>query len=382
MAGWALPLISCCLLLSKQVAGGNHTQTDALTTTESTTATRSTTVTSDQFSDYQHGGATSVCRETVAVPTPDNVGRNEESHAVTHVDSIGTCREFCDEIKPCYGFEFTRNNPEIHYGNCETERADAHAAAPGFMGLGVRRLVSGSESGIGIGIWFTLALTRRGRRIWIVPILRFKMSNDTKFDCYNKTSTYSSSDSAKPSVVAGLRIANLKAADILANQSLLNLTQNLSSLVMSHINTSVVTLTAMPVVTMTGGGTGLSFRFTFVSTQLHSVELHNAIRVLGISGGRQHSGTWGEHTTAHPPGLLAQIQSYFVGLTEYTTGTPTTTIDFITLTPLAPSLDTAPTSNPDSSTTAENMVTTASSAHSTRPTLLFTSWVLAKIMRP
>lgn len=335
MAGWALPLVACCLLLSKQVAGANYTQTDALTTAEPTTATLSTAVTGDQFAEYQHGGATSVCRETVAVPTPDNVGRKEESHAVTHVDSIGTCREFCDEIKPCYGFEFTGNTPEIHYGNCE---------------------------------------------IWIVPILRFKITNDTKFDCYNKTATYSSSDSAKPSVMAGLHIANLRAADILANQSLLKLGQNLSSLVMSHINTSIITMTAMPVVTMTGGGTGLSVRFTFVSTQLHSVELHNAIRVLGISGGRQHSGTWGEHTTAHPPGLLAQIQSYFAGLTDYITGTPTTTVDFITLTPLAPSLETAPTSNPDSSTTAENIVTTASFAHSTRPTLLFVSWILAKMM--
>lgn len=335
MAGWALPLVACCLLLSKQVAGANYTQTDALTTAEPTTATQSTTVTSDQFAEYQHGGATSVCRETVAVPTPDNVGRKEESHAVTHVDSIGTCREFCDESKPCYGFEFTGNTPEIHYGNCE---------------------------------------------IWIVPILRFKMTNDTKFDCYNKTATYSSSDSAKPSVMAGLHIANLRAADILANQSLLKLGQNLSSLVMSHINTSIITMTAMPVVTMTGGGTGLSVRFTFVSTQLHSVELHNAIRVLGISGGRQHSGTWGEHTAAHPPGLLGQIQSYFAGLTDYITGTPTTTVDFITLTPLAPSLETAPTSNPDSSTTAENIITTASFAHSTRPTLLFVSWILAKMI--
>jgi len=336
MAGWALSLVACCLLLSKQVAGANATQTDSLTTRESTTATLSTTVTSDQFADYQHGGPTSVCRETVEVPNPDSVGRKEESHAVTHVDSIRTCREFCDEVKPCYGFEFARNNPEIHYGNCE---------------------------------------------IWTVPILRFKITSDANFDCYNKTSTYSSPDSVTPSVVAGLRIANLKAADILANQSLLNLSQNLSSLVMSHINTSVITMTATPVVTMTGGGTGLSVRFTFVSTHLHSVELHNAIRVLGISGGRRHSGTWGENTVAHPPGLLAQIQSYFAGLTDYITGTPTTTVDFITLAPLAPSLDTASTSNPDSSTTAENIVTTASSGHSTRPTLLFVSWILAKMMR-
>lgn len=329
MAAWALPLLGCWLLLLKQVSGANASQTN-ITTTETTTATSTTTVTIDPFAEYHHGGAMSVCRETLAVPSLDNVGRREESHAVTHVDSIGTCRDFCDEIQPCYGFEFDRDSSETDYGNCE---------------------------------------------IWVVPILRFKITSDAKFNCYNKTSTYSSSGTAKPSVTAGFSIANLKAADILANQSVLNLSQSLYSMAASYINTSVIAMNAMPVVTVLGGGTGLQVRFTFASTQLHSIELHNAIRVLGIAGGRKHSGTWGEVTIAHPPGLVAQIQSFFAGLTDYLTGTPTATADFITLTPLAPSLGTTA---PTGSTTY--VVTTASSAHSSRPILLLVGWMMAKMM--
>jgi len=311
MAGWTLPLVVSCLLLSR-VAGANDTGIDP-------------------FAEYQYGGAKSVCRETVAAPSPDDVARREDLHAVTHVDSLGTCGDFCDAIKPCYGFEFVEKNPKTHYGNCE---------------------------------------------IWIVPILRFKITNEANFHCYNKTSTYSSSDKANHSVMPGFSIANLTVAEILANQSLLaNIGQSLYLLVTSYINTSVITMNAMPGVTEIANGTGLHLRFTFSSTQLHSAELHNAIRVVGLTGGRKHSGTWGAVTIDHPPGLLAQIQSYFAGLTDYIMGTPTTTADFITLTPLAPVIG-APTQ--DGTTTTES--TTASSAHSSRPIILLFGLTLAKIM--
>jgi len=226
-----------------------------------------------------------VCRATTV---QSESGRMSEYMAVTHLVDIDECRQFCDTIKPCYGFEFDSASDATHYGNCE---------------------------------------------IWIVPIVRIKFSSGNQYKCFNNTAAYSSPQSGSETVTAGFNVSNLNLKNLMANSAMLtNITTHVKTLVESSMAASLVTAN-VTIPTPDTWGSDLHVRLLFSSTQHHPATLHNAVRAAA-SG--KNLGAFETALTDASPTLTAVITNYLATLNnQFKTAVPAVTWDFTTLTSLA-----------------------------------------------
>lgn len=236
------------------------------------------------------------------------------------------CRQLCDTINQCYGFEYDSTSASTNYGGCE---------------------------------------------IWVVDITTSQGAG-SNFACYKKKSRNTAAIDNK--VMAGFDITGVNISAILADAAALaNMTGTLWPLATSHINTSIMTLetpTAADVTPLANGGVHL--RMTFSSNTLHPATLHNYVRNLAVD--RYFVG-FNQNTQSKSPGFVSQALAYFNTLTAFhiANQSPAVTADFTTLLQLAPALPTpAPIPTP--------APTTVDSAHSNQPILFLISWSVATIM--
>jgi hypothetical protein len=263
---------------------------------------------------------------------------------VTHVPNAETCRQFCDEIQPCYGFEFdSEANKEDYKGNCE---------------------------------------------IWVVPINHLKTGAGNNFNCYNRTSTYASPQSKTSEVVAAFTVYNLDVLQIATNQTLALL---LVTTMKNMIEAELVNATmGTPIPDLTQAPT-LPIKLSIVpNSGMHAAEVHNQVRALG-RGKKLDTATWGTDQLLSPsPSLKSQVTTWlntFSDLNAYRTGTVNITWSYTTLTALMPSSPTpaptpvgAPTPGGSPTPGGQNTKQTTDSAKSKSTALLLLGWIFASVI--
>jgi hypothetical protein len=265
----------------------------------STTQDTSGGTTAYDWGSYVKKGPGFACRYTDP-PHAAESGRYEAYHAVTYVPNAETCRQFCDELQPCYGFEFDdETGKEHHKGNCE---------------------------------------------IWVVPI-NHVAGVSSNFNCYNRTSTYASPQSKTSEVVAAFTVYNLDVLKIGTNATLaMILVNTMKSMVEAELVNATM---GTPVPDLTQAS-ALPIKLSIVpNLGKNAAEVHNQVRALG-RGQKLDTTTWTTDELQTPnPSLKASITTWlntFSDLNAYRTGTVNITWSYTTLTALMPSSPTpAPT---------------------------------------
>lgn len=306
------------------------------TVSATTTEAAAATTTAYDWGNYVSNGAGNVCRHTDP-PHSNEQGRTQAYMAVTWVKNAETCRQFCDQLQPCYGFEFDSDSGTEHKkGNCE---------------------------------------------IWVVKINHFASANN-KFSCYNLTTTYSSSQTQTSKVMAGFEVTGYSSANLLAIGANHTLTTEILATVKSKVSAHLVNATMgepnIDQSKLPQGKLYIMLEFT-ADSGYHAAELHNQIRALGRN--QKLSTNWDKDTLDSPtPGLTTEIINY---MTTLGYGTPQIVWDFTTLSalvPVTPAPTATPTPAPSPTPGGTSIKQTTDSANFQSPALLLLGGILASVI--
>lgn len=278
-----------------------------------------------------------VCRHT------DNSGekpRDQNYHAVSFLPTIQDCKQFCDAISPCYGFEYGKNFPITKYGNCE---------------------------------------------IWFKDITRTRKVGG--YHCYKKKDPDSANMTKQ--AVAIFSVTNLNISAIESDYFFLTaMSGGLWPLLQDYLNNDTVELHGPDPSTdiLVNETTNLlKIRFTASPRgDLHVATLHNELRVLGLNQQQHNYVGWDKDLIPHTKDFITEMTEWFsnASYAKYTVGTPVVTADIITMAQLvgefaggSPISILQPKTTPKPGTTKK----IADSAYSAQPFFLFLCLVFVQV---
>lgn len=191
-------------------------------------------------------------------------------------------------------------------------------------------------------------------------------------------------------VVATFSVTNVNVSMVLTDILFFDqLAQFIWPLFESYVDTDAISLhtpnvTSDILLNITANIMTMRFTLSPVSrgaNTMHIAELHNAIRVLGMTN-KKHNPIWDGKLKEHSPDFLTSVTDWWrINGTNYTVGTPTVTADEITLAALAGAFDGGiPPQRTIQTTVKPGSTTAADSAYGTRPFFLLLGWIFAQTM--